>query len=362
MLVAYEADASMPTSRSGPDGDADHGYALLGLTAFVAPAGRRRHPRAAAVRRGGARSRRHLARRRRRHDRCSPRRCRTAVRLKAQEQAMSARARGVRAAERSDRREPDRRSAGRRSRTARVEILNPAGRRMLGLAGAADLGADYRTLLAVAPPLVRGDRRMPRRPRSRSCAGRCRCRGRRGRRTSASPCRRSVGAGAHARRHLPVLRPDDRARTGRAAAAEGDAGAARRVDRRHRPRVPQRPGDDSRLRPADRSAGAAAQLPAVRRGHPPGNRTARPGRHQLPQLRQARTGRLPPVDLGGVAQRAIDDLRHELPGRRHARRRRRVRPASTATTCCCGRCSPTWCATRSRPRGGRRRAGGDVHG
>ena len=38
-------------------------------------------------------------------------------------------------------------------RTGRVEILNPAGRRLLGIVGDA-VGADYRTLLAAAPPLV----------------------------------------------------------------------------------------------------------------------------------------------------------------------------------------------------------------
>ena len=43
-----------------------------------------------------------------------------------------------------------------------------------------------------------------------------------------------------------------------AAAAEGQPGAARRADRRHRARVPQRAGDDPRLRPAARPRAAAA--------------------------------------------------------------------------------------------------------
>ena len=38
-------------------------------------------------------------------------------------------------------------------RDGRVEILNPAGRRLLGIGGDAR-GRDYRELLAAAPPLV----------------------------------------------------------------------------------------------------------------------------------------------------------------------------------------------------------------
>ncbi len=56
--------------------------------------------------------------------------------------------------------------------SGRVEILNPAGRRMLEAMGEA-VGRDYRELLASAPPLQRCDCRMSGdRPRDRPPIGR----------------------------------------------------------------------------------------------------------------------------------------------------------------------------------------------
>ena len=73
-------------------------------------------------------------------------------RLKAQEQAMSARAV---ASEQLSGQIVESLTAGLLvvDRSGRVEILNPAGRRLLGITGDA-AGTDYRTLLADAPPLV----------------------------------------------------------------------------------------------------------------------------------------------------------------------------------------------------------------
>ena len=73
-------------------------------------------------------------------------------RLKAQEQAMSARAV---ASEQLSGQIVESLNAGLLvvDRTGRVEILNPAGRRLLGITGDA-VGTDYRTLLSAAPPLV----------------------------------------------------------------------------------------------------------------------------------------------------------------------------------------------------------------
>ncbi len=74
------------------------------------------------------------------------------ARLKSQEKAMSARAA---ASEELSGQIVDSITAGLLvvDRTGRVEILNPAGRRLLGLPDAA-VGTDYQGLLAAAPPLV----------------------------------------------------------------------------------------------------------------------------------------------------------------------------------------------------------------
>ena len=92
-----------------------------------------------------------------------------------------------------------------------------------------------------------------------------------------------------ARRHLSVHGPHRREGSRGAAASEGEPGGGRRADRRHRARIPQRPGDDSRLQQAVRSECAAAGLPALCRRHPRRDRVAQPGRDQLPQLRTAGT-------------------------------------------------------------------------
>jgi PAS domain S-box-containing protein len=74
------------------------------------------------------------------------------TKIKAQEQAMSARAH---ASERLSSQIVQSLTAGLLlvDRSGRVEILNPAGCRMLGLEGD-PVGADYRTLLTATPPLV----------------------------------------------------------------------------------------------------------------------------------------------------------------------------------------------------------------
>ena len=146
-----------------------------------------------------------------------------------------------------------------------VRTLNPAGARMLGLPrGRLEAARSARCWPA--------PRRSPTwstnacAPAGRSSAARCRWTGA-GRRLAprrhglADPRRR----GAAARRHLPVHRPQRGDGARRAAAAEGQPGAARRADRRHRARVPQRARDHPRLRPAAGSRPAAAGVPAVRR-------------------------------------------------------------------------------------------------
>jgi signal transduction histidine kinase len=74
------------------------------------------------------------------------------TKIKAQEQAMSARAQ---ASERLSSQIVESLTAGLLlvDRSGRVEILNPAGRRMLGVEGD-PVGADYRALLAATSPLV----------------------------------------------------------------------------------------------------------------------------------------------------------------------------------------------------------------
>ena len=95
--------------------------------------------------------------------------------------------------------------------------------------------------------------------------------------------------GDAARRDLPVHRPDRRQGARRAAAAEGEPGDGRRADRRHRARVPERAGDDSRLRQADRSR---RRCPTHYRPYVEGIRAETEslgaGGHQLPELRAAR--------------------------------------------------------------------------
>ena len=193
-----------------------------------------------------------------------------------------------------------------------VRTLNPAALRMLGMPPA-DWNRPFRELLAGAAPLadvidecLQNGGPIVRRTISMS--------GRRAPPTSASPCRRSCDR-RHPRRDLPVHRSDRGDGARRAAAPEGQPGAARRADRRHRPRVPQRSGDDSWLRAADRARSAAAGVPPVRRGHPQRNRGARRDRDQLPQFRQAhRAGARP---RGHARDRGTRRGRHP---RRRARR------------------------------------------
>ena len=91
-------------------------------------------------------------------------------------------------------------------------------------------------------------------------------------------------------------------------------------------------------------------LPSIRDGDPLGDRGARPGRHQLPELRQAdaadrgagRHGRrwssAPPTTSGRTCRRAAASSSFAASSAR-----------SMATTCCCDRRSAISSATRSRP-------------
>ena len=149
------------------------------------------------------------------------------------------------------------------------------------------------------------------------------------------------------RRDLPVHRSDRGRRSRGAAAAEGHARAARRTDRRHRPRVPQRPGDDSRLRTLvdlDALREAATYVEGIRA------ETDSLGQMVTNFLNFARPTQLTvaPVDLEALRARGRRHARRRRAARRRRRRARRVRRASTATRCCCARRSATWCATRSK--------------
>jgi len=129
-----------------------YGYAVLGLTAFVAVLvavvifALLRFASAARD------TRRHLRTNGGETSLLSAALQEAVQRLKSQEQAMSARAQ---ASERLSSEIVESLTAGLLvvSRTGGVEILNPAGRRMLDLPGE-PAGEDYRALLAAAPPLV----------------------------------------------------------------------------------------------------------------------------------------------------------------------------------------------------------------
>ena len=127
-----------------------------------------------------------------------------------------------------------------------------------------------------------------------------------------------------ARRDLPVQRSDRHRRARGAAAAEGQPGAGRRADGRHRARVPQRPGDDSRLRAAARSRSAARRHASLRPRHPRRDRHARRRRPELPQLRAA-GGRWcwHASRRRAIVERAADEIRAR--GRRRAAARSTVR-------------------------------------
>ena len=120
-----------------------------------------------------------------------------------------------------------------------------------------------------------------------------------------------------ARRDLPVHGSDGGHRPRRSGAPEGQPGAGRRADRRHRARVQKRPGDDSRLQPVDRPRrrcrrpyrpyveGIRAETTSLGRG-----------RHQFPQLREAR--RSSPLRRSicrPSRERTADDLRPEAAAR-----------------------------------------------
>ena len=244
----------MPLSRNA--------YLLLGLTAVVARARRapgRSRCCASWRRRGtpGAAPRTAASRR------CSRRRCEEAVsKLKAQERATAARAE---ASERLSGEIVTSLTAGLLvvGLNAEIRILNPAGRRMLGVTENPGL-EDYRRVLAeplaqmideclaTRVPILRRTVRLTDR--------RCDASGR-DRLAAVRPPRRA------ARRHLPVFRSDGRQGSRGAAAAERKPGDGGRADRRHRARVPERAGDDSRLRQADRSRCAARRVQTVRGRH-----------------------------------------------------------------------------------------------
>jgi nitrogen fixation/metabolism regulation signal transduction histidine kinase len=139
-----------------------------------------------------------------------------------------------------------------------VRSLNPAGRRMLGMPDA-DWTGNVKDVLAGAPPLaglideclntgqsVRPPHGEVRHARRRHDASR-------GHRVAHRHRRRFAE-----RRHLPVQRPHRHRGARGAAPAQGQSGAGRRADRRHRPRVPERAGDDPRLRAPARSRSPAA--------------------------------------------------------------------------------------------------------
>ena len=122
-----------------------------------------------------------------------------------------------------------------------------------------------------------------------------------------------------------------------AAAAEGEPGDGRRADRRHRARIPQRAGDDSRLQQARRPERAARTVPSVRRRHPRRDRIAVAGGHELPELRapgaahadRGRSRRDLRTGGGGNSSRCPRARRRRRGARRVRRgRRRRGAPAT----------------------------------
>ena len=136
-------------------------------------------------------------------------------------------------------------------RSGVVQSVNPAARRILDLESAG-IGAPFRELLASAPALsdVIGEALQG---GVADCAPHDRARPRQvaasRRHRVADYGRRRIVTGGR----VPVHRPHRGGAARRAAAPQGSAGAAGRADRGPRARVPQRPGDHSRLRPAARS-------------------------------------------------------------------------------------------------------------
>ena len=170
--------------------------------------------------------------------------------------------RGLRARERRDHRQHDLRPAGRRTRRAgsHVESGGAEDARHAG----PDQDGPFREVLAGADAARRRCRRVSGVPGSRSSAARLRDARGAGDGAShlgvtVSPIRDGEGGDSHGAICLFTdLTAVDGAR--RAASAEGQPGAARRADGRHRPRVPQRAGDDPRLRPACSTSSAAARV------------------------------------------------------------------------------------------------------
>ena len=170
-----------------------------------------------------------------------------------------------------------------------LRILNPAGRRLLSRDDSA-LAKPYREVLpARARAARRGVSEQGEADRPPDAAGQ------RGRSIAGVSRRQRLAAlerpGTAARRHLPVHRSDARRGNGRAAAIEGEPRAGRRADGRHRARVPQRPGDDSRLRAAARSERAARAVSPASPRNPSGDRGAGRGRDEFPEFRQAGAAR-----------------------------------------------------------------------
>ena len=193
-----------------------------------------------------------------------------------------------------------------------VRTLNPAGRRLLGLAGGRGCERDYREVLASAAPLSDVvDECL--RPCGRSSGAPCRWRSRPAGAThlgiTVSPSPRRLRPAA--RRDLPVHRSQRSCRSRRAAAAQGQPGAARRAHRRHRARVPQWPGDDPRLRPPARP----------RSLQPDFARTSQGIRDETEALGQVVTNflnfakptdlTLTPVDMQGIVDRAAEEIRSD---------------------------------------------------
>ena len=204
----------------------------------------------------------------------------------------------------------------------RVKSLNPAGRRLLGLPGWRAGRTAWTKCSLTAPPLARVDRGMH------------------GRRAGGPAPRHSHRPPARASTHLGVtvspigtgegrthgaicLFSDltDVVRARRAAAAEGRAGAGRRAHGGHRARVPQRAGDDSRLRAAAGPGTAARRHAGVRDRHPRRDRHARGGRPQLSQFRASRPSWCSRrCEIRAIVERAAEEIRD---GSRRARRRGR---------------------------------------
>ena len=245
------------------------------------------------------------------------------------------------------------------NRAGEVQIVNPVGRRLLNLGEGPHRGANYRQVLAHAEPLaalieqcLSTGRPMIRRaveiPTGQAAPLHLGL--------SVSPLGgRLVGA---ARRDLPLHRSVRGRRARGAGAAEGQPGARRRADGRHRARVPERAGDDSRLQPAAESRGPARGVPALRRRHSRRNRVDARGRDQLPELREAGA-----ADLVAGRSRRSRGARRRRSARRRARavgrhpRRRRVRHRRRRR-CAAAAGVQQPAAKRDRSvRGGRHRAG-----